>query len=60
MKLYMSRIKYRMEMPIDRVTGDFKGAAEFALENGIIKKLPDWSEFIRPQFMKEAAPDRTI
>ena len=60
MKLYMSRIKYRMEMPIDRVTGDFKGAADFALENGIIKKTPDWSEFIRPQFMKEAAPDRTI
>jgi taurine transport system substrate-binding protein len=60
MKLYMSRIKYRMEMPIDQVTGDFKGAADFALENGIIKKTPDWSELIRPQFMKEAAPDRTI
>jgi ABC-type nitrate/sulfonate/bicarbonate transport system substrate-binding protein len=60
MKLYMSRIKYRMEMPIDQVTGDFKGAADFALENGIIKKTPEWSEFIRPQFMKEAAPDRTI
>jgi hypothetical protein len=49
-----------MEMPIDQLTGDFKGAADFALENGIIKKTPDWSEFIRTQFMKEAAPDRTI
>lgn len=59
MKLYMSRINYRMEMPTDKVTGNFKDAAEFALEQGIIKKAPDWSDFIRPQIMKEAAPDRT-
>ncbi len=59
MKLYMSRIKYRMEMPIGRVTTNFKEAADFALEQGIIKKPPDLSDFIRPQFMKEAAPDRT-
>ena len=31
MKLYMSRMKYRMEMPNDVVLGNFKGAAEFAL-----------------------------
>jgi len=59
MKLYMSRIKYRMEMPTDVVAINFKEAAEFALEQSIIKKMPDWSDFIRPQFMKEAAPDRT-
>jgi taurine transport system substrate-binding protein len=59
MKLYMSRIKYWMEMPTDTVTNNFKEAAEFALEQGIIKKMPEWSDFIRPQFMKQAAPDRT-
>jgi taurine transport system substrate-binding protein len=59
MKLYMSRIKYRMEMPLATVSTNFKEAAEFALEQGLIKKTPDWSDFIRPQVMKEAAPDRT-
>jgi ABC-type nitrate/sulfonate/bicarbonate transport system substrate-binding protein len=59
MKLYMSRIKYRMEMPTQLVVNNFKEAAEFAIEQAIIKKRPDWSDFIRPQFMKEAAPDRT-
>ena len=59
MKLYMSRINYRMEMPTNVVATNFKEAAEFALEQSITKKMPDWSDFIRPQFMKEAAPDRT-
>ncbi len=59
MKLYMSRIKYRMEMPTQLVTNNFTEAAQFAIEQGIIKKTPEWSDFIRPQSMKEAAPDRT-
>jgi hypothetical protein len=59
MKLYMSRFTYRMEMPRDVVQNNFKEAAEFAMEQGIIKKVPDWNELLRPQFMKEAAPDRT-
>ena len=29
------------------------------MAEGIIKKTPDWNDFIRPQIMKEAAPDRT-
>jgi len=60
MKLYMSRMKYRMEMPKDVVLGNFQAAAELALGEGIIKKMPDWSDFVRPQFMKEAAPDRAV
>jgi ABC-type nitrate/sulfonate/bicarbonate transport system substrate-binding protein len=59
MKVYMSRIKYRMEMPTELVGTNFREAAEFAMEQAIIKKIPDWSDFIRPQLMKEAAPDRT-
>jgi ABC-type nitrate/sulfonate/bicarbonate transport system substrate-binding protein len=59
MKLYMSRFTYRMEMPKEVVQTNFKEAAEFAMEQGIIKKVPDWNEFIRPQFMKEAARDRS-
>ncbi len=58
MKVYMSRMRYRMEMPKDVVLGNFKGAAELAQAEGIIKKMPDWNDFIRPQFMKEVAPDR--
>ena len=58
MKVYMSRMRYRMEMPKDVVLGNFKGAAELAQAEGIIKKMPDWTDFIRPQFMKEVAPDR--
>ena len=59
MKLYMSRFNYRMEMHKDVVQTNFREAAEFALEQTIIKKIPDWTDFLRPQFMKEAAPDRT-
>jgi len=58
MKLYMSRMKYRMEMPKDVVLANFQAAAELALGEGIIKKMPDWNDFVRPQFMKEAAPER--
>jgi len=59
MKLYMSRMIYRTEMPKDVVLGNFRNAAELAVAEGIIKKMPDWNDFIRPQIMKEAAPDRT-
>ena len=58
MKLYMSRMVYRMEMPKDVVTGNFREAAELALGEGIIKKMPDWNDFLRPQILREAAPDR--
>jgi glyceraldehyde-3-phosphate dehydrogenase/erythrose-4-phosphate dehydrogenase len=58
MKLYMSRMVYRMEMPKDIVTANFREAAELALGEGIIKKMPDWNDFLRPQILKEAAPDR--
>jgi len=59
MKLYMSRMTYRMEMPKDVVLNNFQGAAELALAENIIKKMPDWNDFIRPQLMKAAAPDRS-
>ena len=58
MKVYMSRMVYRMEMPKDIVTGNFREAAELALGEGIIKKMPDWNDFLRPQILKEAAPER--
>jgi taurine transport system substrate-binding protein len=59
MKLYMSRMVYRTEMPKDVVLANFRNASELALAEGIIKKEPDWNDFIRPQIMKDAAPDRT-
>src|SRR5437867_3687239 len=60
MKVYMSRMNYRVEMPKDVVLGNFRGAAEVALGEGIIKKMPDWNDFVRPQLMKEVAPDRAV
>jgi hypothetical protein len=53
-------MKYRVEMPKDVVLGNFRGAAEVALGEGIIKKMPDWNDFVRPQLMKEVAPDRAV
>ena len=60
MKLYMSRMVYRMEMPKDVVRANFRAAAEMALAENIIKKMPDWNDFIRPQIIKEVAPDRAV
>src|ERR1041385_3841649 len=60
MKLYMSRMTYRVEMPKDAVLANFQGAAELAVAENIIKKVPDWNDFIRPHLMKEVAPDRAV
>src|SRR5438128_788720 len=43
MKLYMSRMVYRTEMPKEVVLGNFRNAAELAVAEGIIKKTPDWN-----------------
>jgi ABC-type nitrate/sulfonate/bicarbonate transport system substrate-binding protein len=59
MKLYMTRLTYRVEMPKDVVVTNFRDAAEFAMAENIIKKMPEWNDFLRPQFMKGTAPDRT-
>jgi taurine transport system substrate-binding protein len=59
MKLYMSRMIYRTEMPKEVVLGRMQSAAELAVGENIIKKIPDWNDFVRPQIIKEAAPDRT-
>jgi hypothetical protein len=59
MKVYMSRMVYRTEMPKDIVLGNFTNAAALAVGEGIIKKMPDLNDFIRPQIMKDAAPNRT-
>ena len=59
MKVYMSRMIYRTEMPKEVVLGRLQNAAELALGENIIKKIPDWNDFVRPQIIKEAAPDRT-
>ena len=60
MKLYMSRMVISHRDAEGR--GDWgisRNAAELAVAEGIIKKMPDWSDFIRPQIIKEAAPERT-
>jgi hypothetical protein len=31
---------------------------EFVLSQDIVKKIQDWHDFIRLQFVKEAAPNR--
>jgi len=59
MNLYMSRFTYRVEMHKDVVLTNLREATEFAMEQGVVKKMPDWNDFVRPQFIKEAAPDRT-
>jgi NitT/TauT family transport system substrate-binding protein len=58
MQRYMSRLTYRLAMAREVVLGNFQAAADFAIEEGIIKQAPDWNDFIRPQFVKEVAPDR--
>jgi hypothetical protein len=41
------------------VLTNFREAAELAQAEGIIKKMPDWNDFVRSRYMKEAAPDRS-
>ena len=41
-----------------RRAGQFPGRGRVGAGENIIKKMPDWNDFIRPQFMKEVAPDR--
>jgi NitT/TauT family transport system substrate-binding protein len=57
-KKAVDSLHFRVEMNRDELIKDFTDQAQFALDAGVIKKIPNWDDFIQPQFLKAVAPDR--
>lgn len=55
---YVDKLKFHVQLPKQETLADFKEAADFCVNVGLIKHMPDFNDFIRPQFLKEVAPDR--
>jgi len=51
-------LRFRVEMNRDELLRDFNDQAEFALNAGVIKNIPNWDDFIQPQILKAVAPER--
>ncbi|WPB59187.1 ABC transporter substrate-binding protein [Xylophilus sp. GOD-11R] len=54
----LNELSFRISMNKEPVLKDFENLAEFSRRNGLIKKAPDWNEFMRPDILKAVAPDR--
>jgi NitT/TauT family transport system substrate-binding protein len=55
---YVDKLTFRVELPKKETMANFQEAADFALKVGLIKRMPDWNDFIHPEFIKDVAPDR--
>lgn len=54
----LSNLTFRVEMMKEPVMKDFISFAEFGVRQEMIKGVPDWDEFMRPEFMRAIAPER--
>lgn len=57
---YVDKLTFRVQLPKKETLADFQEAADFTMKVGLIKRVPDFNDFIRPQFLKEVAPDRAV
>lgn len=57
-KKAVDSLHFRVEMDRDALLQDFTDQAQFALDAGVIKNIPNWDDFIQPQVLKAVAPDR--
>jgi len=57
---FVNNLTYRIEMDKNTLLPDLVDYADFCLEAGLINEMPDWDEFLRPDIMRDAAPDRLI
>jgi ABC-type nitrate/sulfonate/bicarbonate transport system substrate-binding protein len=54
----VNKLTFRVEMHKDKMLPELIDYANFCLEAKLIKEMPNWSDILRPQIMKDAAPDR--
>lgn len=55
---YVDKLTFRAQLPMKETRDDLEEWSNFCLKVGLIKKMPNFSELIRPEFMKTVAPDR--
>jgi len=55
---FIKALDFKVAINKQAIVDDFTVNGNFAIESGIIKKLPDWNEFFHPEFVKAVAPDR--
>ncbi len=56
----VSKLIFRVEMNKDKILPEMIDYANFCLEAKLIKEMPKWDEFLRPEILKAAAPDRVV
>ena len=56
----LDQLSFRVSMNKEPVMKDFENLADFSKRNTLIKKSPEWSEFMRPDILKAVAPDRVV
>lgn len=54
----LSNLTFRVEMMKEPVMKDFISFAEFGLRQEMIKEMPDWDVFMRPEFMQAVDSER--
>jgi len=56
----IGKLKFRVEMNKDKMLPELIEYANFCMEAKLIKAMPDWGDFLRPDIMRDAAPDRLV
>lgn len=54
----LTQLKFNVSMNKAPVMKDFEDLAAFSQRNTLIKKFPEWNEFMRPDILKAVAPSR--
>ena len=54
----LGELTFNVSMNKAPVMKDFEDLAEFSKRNTLIKKSPEWDEFMRPDILKAVAPNR--
>lgn len=55
---YVDKLTFKAQLPKKETLSDLEQWSNFCLKVSLIKKIPDFNEFVQPQFMKAVAPDR--
>ena len=55
---YVSKLTFKAHLPRQETLRDLDDWVDFCVKVGLMKRRPDFGDFVRPRFMQAAAPDR--
>jgi ABC-type nitrate/sulfonate/bicarbonate transport system substrate-binding protein len=57
---YVDKLTFKVHLPKKETQADLEDWGSFCQRVGLIKQMPNLAEFIRPEFIKQIAPDRAV